>query len=301
MDRTSRIMLRKIILDFFCLIIVGVFALVFYLFGKPYKRGFFCNDESLNHPFQDSTVTSPMLYVIGVLLPVSTMMVAEYLHARNTGQQSKVLLGFNIPAWVWTSYCKIGLFGFGAFATILTTDVGKYTIGRLRPHFMKVCVPSVNCSLPENHHQYIEDFVCTAKNLSPKMSKELRLSFPSGHSSFSFYAMVYLVLYLELRFTWKGSKLLKNVLQFICLLAAWFTALTRVSNYKHHWSDVLAGSVLGTVIAVIVALNVADLFKERRTSTEKLHPAEYEVEDGTQKEEEPLRITDPAHYGGINN
>lgn len=35
------------------------------------------------------------------------MMTAEYLHARNTGQQSKVLLGFNIPAWVWTSYCKV--------------------------------------------------------------------------------------------------------------------------------------------------------------------------------------------------
>ena len=47
--------------------------MTFYLFGKPYKRGFFCNDESLHHPFQDSTVTSSMLYVIGGLLPVATV------------------------------------------------------------------------------------------------------------------------------------------------------------------------------------------------------------------------------------
>lgn len=33
---------------------------------------------------------------------------------------------------------------------------------------------------------------------------------------------------------------------------AWFTALSRVSNYKHHWSDVLAGATLGTVVAVVM-------------------------------------------------
>lgn len=70
-------------------------------------------------------------------------------------------------------YFQVGLFGFGAFATILTTDVGKYTIGRLRPHFMSVCIPNINCSLPENQYKYIEDFFCTA-NLSPKIEKELR-------------------------------------------------------------------------------------------------------------------------------
>lgn len=48
-------------------------VLMFYLFGTPYKRGFFCNDESLSHPFHESTVTSPMLYVIGLFLPICTV------------------------------------------------------------------------------------------------------------------------------------------------------------------------------------------------------------------------------------
>jgi len=33
---------------------------------------------------------------------------------------------------------------------------------------------------------------------------------------------------------------------------AWFTAMSRVSDYKHHWSDVLAGLTLGTIIALVV-------------------------------------------------
>lgn len=57
----------------FCLFTVGMAVLMFFLFGKPYKRGFFCNDESLYHPFHSSTITSPMLYVIGFLLPISTV------------------------------------------------------------------------------------------------------------------------------------------------------------------------------------------------------------------------------------
>lgn len=61
----------KLIICF--MIPVGMTVLMFYLFGKPYKRGFFCNDESLYHPFHDSTVTSAMLYVIGLLLPICTV------------------------------------------------------------------------------------------------------------------------------------------------------------------------------------------------------------------------------------
>ena len=52
---------------------MGASVLLFFLFGKPYERGFFCNDESLHHPFHASTVTSTMLYLIGLLLPICTV------------------------------------------------------------------------------------------------------------------------------------------------------------------------------------------------------------------------------------
>lgn len=54
----------------------------------------------------------------------------------------------------------IGVFCFGAACSHLTTDISKYVIGRLRPHFMDVCKPDIDCNLPENQHRYIENFDC---------------------------------------------------------------------------------------------------------------------------------------------
>nr|XP_033335228.1 putative phosphatidate phosphatase isoform X1 [Megalopta genalis] len=284
MDRSSKIVLRKIIIDIVCLLVVSLAVLMFFLFGKPFKRGFFCNDESLYHPFHESTVTSLMLYVIGLFVPICSMILGEYLYAKHSDtESSKMLFGRKIYPWIWNAYKKIGIFGFGAATTVLVTDFGKYTIGRLRPHFMDLCKPAINCTAIANHHRYFEDFTCSA-NISSRLLKEVRLSFPSGHSSFSAYTMIYLALYLQLRITWKGSKLLKHFLQLLCILMAWYTALSRVSDYKHHWSDVLAGSTLGTVMALVMANCVANLFKERRNClTEENHRAtDYEAGAGTQ-------------------
>lgn len=43
----------------------------------------------------------------------------------------------------------------------------------------------------------------------------------------------------------------KSLLQFLVISMAVFCALSRVSDYKHHWSDVLAGSFLGITVATI--------------------------------------------------
>lgn len=48
-----------------------------------------------------------------------------------------------------------------------------------------------NCSSPINAGKYIEDFECENKNTDDRKLKEMRLSFPSGHSSFSAYTMFY--------------------------------------------------------------------------------------------------------------
>lgn len=47
-----------------------------------------------------------------------------------------------------------------------------------------------NCSHPLNLGRYIEEFSCTGDSEN-RILKEMRLSFPSGHSSFSAYTMIY--------------------------------------------------------------------------------------------------------------
>lgn len=41
-----------------------------------------------------------------------------------------------------------------------------------------------------------------------------------------------------------------------------YTGFTRISDYKHHWSDVLVGLMQGTVVAVIVAHFVGKFFRQ---------------------------------------
>uniref|UniRef100_A0A1B6CQX8 Phosphatidic acid phosphatase type 2/haloperoxidase domain-containing protein n=1 Tax=Clastoptera arizonana TaxID=38151 RepID=A0A1B6CQX8_9HEMI len=257
MDAESARILRKIIIDLICICCAGFPVLFFFLFGDPYKRGFFCDDESLRHPFHPSTVTNVMLYCVGLCLPICLMILIEYIHYRQEDHHViRKFMNYSINSWIWRSYCVIGVFGFGAACNQFLTDVAKYTIGRLRPHFYEVCNPHLNpetkidCSLSKYKNEYIEDFICM--NSDQRLVRETRLSFVSGHSSFSAYTMIYLMLYLQARFTWKGSHLVKHLLQMICFLLAWVTALSRISDYKHHWSDVLAGSILGSIIAIVM-------------------------------------------------
>lgn len=46
--------------------------------------------------------------------------------------------------------------------------------------------------------------------------------------------------------------MLRHLLQFLLLMFAWYTALTRISDYKHHWSNVMAGAAIGLSYALVV-------------------------------------------------
>ncbi|KAI5716121.1 hypothetical protein M8J76_001316 [Diaphorina citri] len=262
-------------------VIVGFPVLGYYLLGDPYKRGFFCDDESIRHPYKESTVTSRVLYFVGLGVPIITMIITELLHSHLPTYNKKYfrLFGSRVPSWAWICYSNIIVFGFGAASSQLLTDIGKYLVGRLRPHFIDICRPNVDCNLAENRWRYIEDYQCTGT--SAKKVHDSRLSFPSGHSSFAVYTMVYTVMYLQARMTWRGSYLLRHTIQFLCLAMAWFTALSRISDYKHHWSDVLAGSILGAVIAFLVARYVSELFREPVYMPREAVATEVEVEDKT--------------------
>ncbi|XP_048523456.1 putative phosphatidate phosphatase isoform X1 [Dendroctonus ponderosae] len=251
---------------------VGWPILFLFLWGNPFHRGFFCDDDSIRHPFHESTVPSWTLYITGFGLNLITMTLTELLNRPND-RKHFYFLGRKIPFWIYNAYCAIGMFAFGAACSQLTTDVMKYTIGRLRPHFYTVCLPDVNCSLAENQNVYHTDFSCTnpAYMYNKRIMKEMRLSFPSGHSSFSMYTMVYFSIYVQKRLTWDGSTLLKHTLQFLAVLSSVFTAMTRVSDYKHHWSDVLSGLLLGTIIAWIVARFFSTLFASKEPSESSEH------------------------------
>lgn len=60
--------------------------------------------------------------------------------------------------------------------------------------------------------------------------------------------------------TFKGSKLLRHGIQYLCLMLSWSTAMSRISNYKHHWSDVLCGLLIGIIVAILT-VSLVNIFK----------------------------------------
>ncbi|XP_059395809.1 phospholipid phosphatase 1 isoform X1 [Carassius carassius] len=245
-----------ILLDVACLILAGLPLAAFNLVKiKPYQRGFFCNDESISYPFHSSTVTSTVLYTMGFTLPICIMIIGECLSVHLNHVKSKSFCN----SYVACIYKALGTFVFGAAMSQSLTDIAKYSIGRLRPHFLDVCKPDwtkINCT----GGAYIEDFNCTGDLTKVN---EGRLSFYSGHSSFSMYCMLFLALYLQARMQAEWARLLRPTLQFFLIAASIYTGLSRVSDYKHHWSDVLAGLIQGAIVALLVVFFVSDFFKKK--------------------------------------
>jgi len=79
--------------------------------------------------------------------------------------------------------------------------------------------------------------------------KDARQSFPSGHSSTSFAAMVFVSFYLsgKLRILsdHSGPVLLKGLASLMPLGISIFVSTSRVIDYHHDFSDIIAGCLLG--------------------------------------------------------
>ncbi|XP_023679153.2 phospholipid phosphatase 1 isoform X1 [Paramormyrops kingsleyae] len=245
-----------ILLDLACLILAGLPLAAFNLGKiKPYQRGFFCNDESINYPFHSSTITSTVLYTVGFTLPICSMIIGECLSVYFKRIKSKSSFNNSYMACI---YKAVGPFLFGAAMSHSLTDIAKYSIGRLRPHFLDVCKPvwsQIDC----NSGNYIENFTCTGDMENVNQG---RLSFYSGHSSFSMYCMLFLALYVQARLQTEWARLLRPTIQFFLIAAAVYVGLSRVSDYKHHWSDVLVGLLQGALMAILVVVFVSDFFKK---------------------------------------
>ncbi|KAL0966266.1 hypothetical protein UPYG_G00293160 [Umbra pygmaea] len=253
---TSR---RKLLVgvDLFCLFLAGLpFLVIESSAVLPYRRGFYCNDESIKYPVKHGeTISDAVLSAAGILITILSIIIGESyrIHFLNEGSKS-----FVRNPYISALYKQVGVFIFGCAISLSFTDIAKVSVGRMRPHFLDVCKPdwsAINCSLG-----YITDYQC---NGPESKVQEARKSFFSGHASFSMYTMLYLVFYLQSRFTWRGARLLRPLTQFTLIMMSFYTGLSRVSDHKHHPTDVLAGFTQGALVAYCIVYFVSDLFKPK--------------------------------------
>uniref|UniRef100_A0A3B4ZFG1 Phospholipid phosphatase 3 n=1 Tax=Stegastes partitus TaxID=144197 RepID=A0A3B4ZFG1_9TELE len=223
---------------------------------QPYRRGFYCDDESIKYPAKNGdTISDGVLSAAGILITILSIIIGESYRIYFLNEGSKSFVG---NPYISALYKQVGVFIFGCAISQSFTDIAKVSVGRMRPHFLDVCKPdfsTINCSLG-----YITDYQCQGPE---SKVQEARKSFFSGHASFSMYTMLYLVFYLQSRFTWHGARLLRPLTQFTLIMMSFYTGLSRVSDHKHHPTDVLAGFVQGALVAYCIVFFVSDLFKPK--------------------------------------
>lgn len=181
----------------------------------------------------DVTITDITLGILGIAGPMTFFAVASSCVLRQTDDfaTSDALSAYMVAL------------GLNEFAT----EFGKRYVGRLRPNFYGMC-------------GFDEDTLsCTASEARIEQSRK---SFPSGHASLSFCAMVLISRWLlkivvsheisnrsgrgTMEFTLRVLGVTVVPLSF-----AFFVATSRIYDSWHHPSDVIAGSLIGTFSACL--------------------------------------------------
>ena len=297
-----------------CAILILIYPMAhIYVFthGKePYDRGFFCDDQSIKHPYLEEEIPETIAFAIWGVIVFLLIPAIELLHVTIYSHLSPTPLGKWGP-WVFIELYRIlGYFKLGALFTLLTTEMAKFKVGRLRPYFLTICEPDlsdVKCKDENGFYIFVtpDNYNCTG---DAEEVREARKSFLSGHASLSFYTATFLVVYIQARLRRMGSdnfgdsknksvrmfemmfsglKILRPFLQFGVFSLAGYITLTRISDYKHHPGDVLTGMAVGIFYAFMILIFLVDLFHRPRSfkmveqADERLEGIDNDVEHTT--------------------
>ncbi|KAG8244014.1 hypothetical protein J6590_031014 [Homalodisca vitripennis] len=62
---------------------VGLVVLLTAIFGHPYQRGFFCDDDSIRYPLVSETITTPQVAIASFVIPIPIVTWSRQPEASN--------------------------------------------------------------------------------------------------------------------------------------------------------------------------------------------------------------------------
>jgi membrane-associated phospholipid phosphatase len=129
----------------------------------------------------------------------------------------------------------------------------KLLIGGLRPHFLAACQPDLSKGIVDGSFgiQMYNRKTCTGDEWEVNNALQ---SFPSGHAAAAFAGLLFLALYLNAKlkiFADYHSRVWKLLLFALPLELALLMALSKIIDYWHFWYDVLFGSLIGCLFALL--------------------------------------------------
>ncbi|XP_064414895.1 phospholipid phosphatase-related protein type 1 [Latimeria chalumnae] len=239
---------------------------------QVHVQGFFCQDGDLMKPYpgpeEDSFISPLVLYCVLSSTPTAIIFIGEIsmYFIKSTrenliAQEKTILTGecCYLNPLLRRIIRFIGVFAFGLFATDIFVNAGQVVTGTLAPYFLTVCKPNYTGTDCQTYHLFINNGnICTG---DPEVVEKARRSFPSKDAALSIYSALYATMYITSTIKTKSSRLAKPVLCLGTLCAAFLTGLNRVSEYRNHCSDVIAGFILGSAVALFLGVCVVHNFK----------------------------------------
>ncbi|KAI6238087.1 AcidPPc domain-containing protein [Aphelenchoides fujianensis] len=273
---------RKLPYGRFCLDAALIFSMgigleIFCRIYGPHKRGFFCDDEGIRYPYLPQSVSLFALLNYCFLTNCVLILFVEFhrLHKNETEDEfySQLEHGRTLAGRLLVRFAIFFGYEVMCLLVVLTlTTATKYPTGRLRPHFMDVCRPNVGYEKC-NTTTYIpaNEYNCTG----PSAAAILEVS-PPPAATFS-------VLYLQDRLAGQlKSRVIVPCIQTIVYIIALWIAYTRIFDNWHHWSDVLAGVLVGTIVTAALCKFVVGL--NPRVQTTRDAEKEHLMADGRRAE-----------------
>ncbi|KAG6454335.1 phospholipid phosphatase 2 isoform X2 [Manduca sexta] len=253
-------LLWHLLLDLPILLLVAAVCILLEVGALPSRRhGFTCNDPALSFPHVGDTFSISLVAAITVIVPFLIIWAVEAMLRQNDEynmKKSKLYLTAKIAAVIYRDYI------YGAVVNLTILEVVKCVVGSPRPTFFDLCEPDK--ALTCNDSEFVSSYTCKSTKYSRYLQIDSSRSFPSAHASLSVYCGLFLAWYLQRRaFSWHNrSVLLIPLVQTLCLIYAAVCSLSRLTDHRHHWWDVLVGGIMGLLSVFYTVLVLCKNFSQ---------------------------------------
>ncbi|KAL4879480.1 PAP2 superfamily-domain-containing protein [Aspergillus karnatakaensis] len=267
-------------------ILIAGIALIGYGFHRvePNHMPFTLDDVSISYPHTESeTVRNSVMVVVSLIAPgviIAILCLFFTPGASIDDNASRVLL------WrrkIWECNAAFMGLGLACAGVFMATEGLKDLFGQPRPDMLSRCDPDLSNIARyvvgglgqriEGAPTLVSWDIC--RNKGDMLRIDGFVSFPSGHSSFSFAGLTYFSLWLCSKFSIKFPYLahtpltqdlqprnrftIRNqgaappiylvILAYVPFAVAFFIAASRWFDYRHHGFDIIFGSLMGVVFA----------------------------------------------------
>lgn len=249
-----------LLIDLPILFLVGAVCILLEVGALPSRRaGFICNDPALSYPHIKDTFSIPLVAAITVIVPYLLLWAVETTLQQEDEynlKKSKYVASAKSAGLIYRDYI------YGAIVNLTILEVVKCVAGSPRPTFFDLCEPDKAKTC--NESEYVSNYKCTSTKYARYLQIDSSRSFPSAHASLSVYCGLFLAWYLQRRaFSWHNrSVLVVPLFQVLCIIYACVCSLSRITDHRHHWWDVLVGATMGVLTVLYTVLVLCKNFSQ---------------------------------------